>query len=184
VKKCSKCKLEKEINNFVKDKNRKDGYYPQCKECNLEYAKAYYLKNKNKINKRHRHNNKIYHAKPENKIKRQKRENQRYKTDINWRLTNILRSRIRSAIKNNQKSGSAISDLGCSIEKFKLWIEMNWKDGMTWDNHGLYGWHIDHIIPLSLFNLSIREEFLKASHFTNLQPLWAKDNLIKQDKIL
>lgn len=54
---------------------------------------------------------------------------------------------------------------------------------MNWDNHGRRGWHLDHIIPISSFDLSNREEFLKAVHYTNIQPLWAIDNLRKSNKI-
>jgi hypothetical protein len=55
---------------------------------------------------------------------------------------------------------------------------------MTWDNYGMYGWHIDHINPLSSFDLSDRNQFLEACHYTNLQPLWAQDNLIKSNKLI
>lgn len=103
--------------------------------------------------------------------------------DIQFKLKVKLRSRLSDAIKNNYKSGSAIRDLGCSVEKFKLWLEMLWADGMSWDNYGKDGWVIDHVKPLSSFNLDNKSEFLKACHFSNLQPLWAKDNLIKSDKI-
>ncbi len=60
----------------------------------------------------------------------------------------------------------------------------NTKDTMTWDNYGLYGWHIDHIKPLASFDLTDREQFLEACHYTNLQPLWAEENLSKGNKII
>ena len=53
---------------------------------------------------------------------------------------------------------------------------------MTWNNHGLYGWHIDHIKPVSKFNLLDLEEQRRAFHYTNLQPLWALDNIRKSNK--
>ena len=86
------------------------------------------------------------------------------------------------AIKSSQKAGSAVRDLGCSIEDLRTHLEYKFQKGMTWENRGKYGWHIDHIVPLSKFDLSKKEEFLKACHYTNLQPLWAKDNLKKHNK--
>ena len=91
------------------------------------------------------------------------------------------------AIKSNQKTGSAVKDLGCSIEEFKIYIESkfyNRKNGeaMTWENWTKDGWHMDHVIPLSNFNLTNREEFLKANHYSNLQPLWTEDHLEKTIK--
>lgn len=106
----------------------------------------------------------------------------RYATDLNYKLGKVLRSRIKSAIKANCKTGSAVRDLGCSIDELKLYLESRFQPGMTWENWGKTGWHIDHIKPLSKFNLEDREEFLKACHYTNLQPLWAKDNYKKRDK--
>jgi len=99
------------------------------------------------------------------------------------RLANTLRSRLSKAIKFKNKSSSAVKDLGCSIEELKKYLESKFQPGMTWENYGVYGWHIDHIIPLASFNLSIPDEFKKACHYTNLQPLWAKDNLKKGAKI-
>lgn len=108
---------------------------------------------------------------------------ERYAKDINFRLRIILRARLRAALKYNCKIGSAVRDLGCSIEDFKLYIESKFQEGMTWDNYSYEVWHIDHIKPLASFDLTIREEFLKACHYSNLQPMWAKENLTKKDKI-
>jgi len=99
------------------------------------------------------------------------------------RLATNLRSRLRDAIKRNQKSGSAVRDLGCSIEFLKKHLEDQFTEGMSWSNYGRYGWHIDHIIPLDSFDLTNREELLKACNYTNLQPLWAGDNLRKGSKM-
>jgi AraC-like DNA-binding protein len=86
------------------------------------------------------------------------------------------------AIKDNWKSGSTIRDLGCSIVELKRHLEDQFDDNMSWDNYGLDGWHIDHIVPLASFNLTDEDQFKKACHYTNLQPLWAKDNLSKGSK--
>jgi hypothetical protein len=81
------------------------------------------------------------------------------------------------------KSGSAVRDLGCSFEKLKRHLESQFQPGMTWKNYGLHGWHIDHIKPLVLFDLTNRKQFLEACNYKNLQPLWAKENLSKKGKI-
>jgi len=104
-------------------------------------------------------------------------------TDIHYRLAKQLRDRLKKAIKNNYKVGSAISDLGCTIQELKIHIEKQFKNGMTWKNHGYKTWHIDHKIPLDSFDLTNREEFLKAVHFSNLQPLNWLDN-IKKNKYI
>jgi hypothetical protein len=103
----------------------------------------------------------------------------RYRQDIQFRLGVLLRSRI----SNLFKTGSAVSDLGCSLSELKRHLEDLWKPGMTWDNYGLHGWHIDHIIPISRVDLTDPEQFRKVCHFTNLQPLWSSDNLSKGNKI-
>ena len=72
--------------------------------------------------------------------------------------------------------------LGCTIGELKIYLEQQFKPGMTWENHIIDGWHIDHIRPLSSFDLTVLEQYKQACHYTNLQPLWAKDNLSKNDK--
>ena len=104
----------------------------------------------------------------------------RYRTDPNFRLRLRLRTRLNEVVKGRVKAGSAVADLGCSIEELKKYLERQFQQGMSWANHGQ--WHIDHVIPLCSFDLSNREQFLKACHFTNLQPLWAEENMSKGAK--
>lgn len=74
--------------------------------------------------------------------------------------------------------------MGGSVEDIKNHIESQFMEGMTWGNHGVRGWHIDHIKPCASFDLTDIEEQKKCFHFTNLQPLWAHDNLVKNGRIL
>lgn len=87
------------------------------------------------------------------------------------------------AVRSGAKAGSSVRDLGCSIEDFKNYIETKFVPGMDWENWSRDGWHLDHIRPLSSFDLTDRNQFLKAVHYTNFQPLWAKDNLSKGSKL-
>ena len=105
-----------------------------------------------------------------------------YHDNINYKIADILRTRLYKALKNNQRVGSAVRDLGCTIKELKKHLESQFQPGMNWRNHTLDGWHIDHIKPLSGFDLSDSEEFKEACHYSNLQPLWAKDNLSKGNR--
>lgn len=108
--------------------------------------------------------------------------NTKIKVDLQFKLKSYLRNRLNKAIANNYKKGSAVRDLGCTIDEFKTYIENQFVYGMSWENwgneHG--GWHIDHIIPLYKFDLTDREQLLKACHYTNLRPLFIKDNLSRR----
>ena len=109
--------------------------------------------------------------------------------NIQYKIISRLRIRLCKAIEIHQKGGSAVKDLGCSVNKLKIHLQLKFyrrhKNGeiMSWDNYGLHGWHIDHIKPLSSFDLSNPEELKKACHYSNLQPLWAEDNLKKSNKV-
>ena len=94
-------------------------------------------------------------------------------------MKKIIRSRIADKIKYKSMKSSDI--LGCDWKTFKQHLESQFEEGMTWDNHGINGWHYDHIIPLS--SAKTEEELYRLNHYTNLQPLWAEDNLRKSDKI-
>mgnify|MGYP006283861595 CR=1 FL=1 len=191
-------KYEKQLAKYRKDRN--------IKSC--EYCKIDFLANKinqNFCNKtcarkfRESENPEKYKQKAkENRLKRldkireyrNKRKPIRNKYELNKRTTDIeykmllnIRSRINMALKNNSKYSSTIDLLGCSIEYCKQHLESQFKEGMSWDNHGIDGWHIDHIIPCSTFDLTIKENQKKCFHYSNLQPLWAKENLEKAAKL-
>jgi hypothetical protein len=103
---------------------------------------------------------------------------ERKKIDIQFKITSKLRASLSSALKrkNNSKTSSTFNLLGCTIDKFINYMEDLFAPGMTWDNHGLHGWHIDHIKPCAAFDLTRKEEQKQCFHYTNLQPLWAEDN--------
>jgi hypothetical protein len=143
---------------------------------NKEKCKLWRINNKERI--------KQYLETNEKRIKIRSYHYNKFKlnNDLNYRIAFNLRCRIRSAVKTNVKAGSAVRDLGCSISEFKQYIEKKFERGMSWSNHG--EWHMDHIKPLASFDLTNRKEFLIASNYTNYQPLWAKDNIRKSDKIV
>ena len=95
-----------------------------------------------------------------------------------------VRRRLHLALNGKFKIRTTLNLIGCSWEKLKLYLESKFETGMTWDNYGYYGWHIDHIIPVSNYDLDNLEELKKCMHYTNLQPLWATDNMKKGGKIL
>jgi len=111
---------------------------------------------------------------------------ERYDNDIQFRLSHNLRTRTSAAIRgyNKKKAGSSVTDLGCTLAEFIVHLENQFAAQMSWDNygHGKDCWTIDHIKPLSRFDLSIREEFLEAAHYTNLSPMWFLDNIKKGNK--
>ena len=152
----------------------KDGYLNQCKTCRDKTRKP---------QKTNTEANRLSFQKNKDKIKEARRI--RYASDIGFRLSCNLRNRLGKMIRGKSKNGSAIKDLGCPIEELKSHLENMFKPNMTWENYG-FGkdkWNIDHIVPISFFDLTDRSEFLKACNFKNLQPLWHIENIRKSDII-
>ena len=167
-------------------KEYRRSYYLAHREQELGKQKTYRKENAEKIKAYSQSSVRKQYLKQYNKqyqpeYQRKYIKNRR-KTDINFYLRDRLRSRLSKAVKRGQKSGSAMNDLGCSISELKEYIESKFQLGMTWENRGKE-WHIDHIIPLSNFNLQNRQEFLVANNYSNLQPLWARDNIQKSNLI-
>ena len=145
------------------------------KERKKERMKEYYLKNKERIKER----NKKYRL--ENKERRNRHTRERKKTDPNFRLRIVLRKRIYNALKQKVKSKRTMELLGCTIEELWTNIESQFKKGMTRENHGQ--WHIDHVKPCASFDLTDPKQQEQCFHYSNLQPLWALENLSKGAKI-
>ncbi len=99
--------------------------------------------------------------------------------DLNFRIMHVLRCRLGKYLRGDCRI-SAVRHLGCTVEELRLHLERQFRDGMTWENYGRHGWEIDHIKPLALFDLTDPSEAAEAVHYTNLQPLWAADNLAKR----
>jgi len=106
-----------------------------------------------------------------------------YKTNPNYKLAKNLRSRLTTALKHGRgaKSASTLQLLGCTVDELKVKLESRFHPGMTWDNYG--EWHVDHIKPCASFDLSDPAQQQLCFHWTNLQPLWALENLQKSDKL-
>lgn len=168
----SKCK------NCIKEKQRK---YSVNKKSIISTAKKdYYLKNTEVIKQRKKSHNINLDAK---RKARRKWENEKLKISINYRLSKNLRKRIFNAMKSSGIVKSMYTEqlIGCSISFLKSYIETLFSSEMSWDNYGL--WHIDHIFPLSKTDLTNKQELLQVMNYKNLQPLWARDNIRKGNKI-
>jgi hypothetical protein len=151
----------------------KGEYYKLHKKEHQLWAKAYY-KSRSDYFKRLQSKYQKTHKVQYNKYRRERRID-----DINFKLRYYLSNRIRGCLKLKYKFTHFNNLLGCSVEQLKQHLEQQFKPGMSWENYGYYGWHIDHIRPCASFDLSKPDKQKQCFHYTNLQPLWAKDNMSK-----
>jgi len=177
-------------------RNDTQKYSSWCKICEAERNRIYASENKESLKatqkayqQKHKENILLRHKEWIKENLESHREyrrvymGDRYKNDINFRLANALRSRVRGAFKSGgEKAEKTMELLGCSVQHVKDHLESQFTEGMTWENQG--EWHIDHIRPCASFDLTDPEEQKKCFHWTNLQPLWAQDNLRKGAKIV
>ena len=166
-------KLHREVNKEKLKQNSKE-WYQNNKSRQAKRMKEWYKINRDKVRKQH----KDYYQ--NNKEQIEKQRNKRLKTDIKFRIRKNLKTRLYQILKGNSKSVSILKIIGCSIEFLKNHLETNFTNGMSFSNYGK--WHVDHIKPCASFDLSKPKEQRKCFHYTNLQPLWAIDNLQKGSK--
>jgi len=207
-KKRNEIQKEWRLNNQNKVKEYRKKYYNENPEKFIKISsnyrrknpekikkqlREYYYKNKEKSNER----SKLWREKNQ-EIKKEYQKNwkninrqnirnyikNRYDNDILFKLITNSRNRIVQFLKtkNVNKSSKTFEILGCTPKELKEHLEKHFTEGMTWENHNYNGWHIDHIIPLS--SATTKEEIIKLCHYTNLQPLWAEENMKKSNKLI
>jgi len=200
---CTKCCQAKPIDEFSHDKQRKDGRYPHCSACQKKKIDRWVSQNKDWISEYHVNYYRTHKKEvQEYKIKtrhhsamymRQWRKDhsphlkdykKRYHRDveskqIEYRILHSLRGRLLQALNGTIKTKRTMEFIGCSMTQLKSHLSSQFQNGMDWDNYGRKGWHIDHIIPCSSFDMTNLDEQKKCFHYTNLQPLWWLDNCRK-----
>lgn len=164
-------KYREKNKGYFKQKNQE--YYLRNREADLLRQKAWKEENKDHLiqyrKSRKKEANEVY----------RKYKKERYHKDPVFRLKCNLRRTVSQLFSGKRKSKKTLEMLGCSFEEAKAYIEAKFKPGMSWDNYGK--WHIDHIVPLS--SGKNEEELIKICHYSNLQPLWALENILKSNKM-
>lgn len=177
--------LVKDRQRYQVKKDKLKNHYHQNRDEILSRRKELYSENKESYRLAARR--KYQKRKIENPdgIKKERRDfYERHKNDPQYKMRRSIRwgvARISRALKT-KKDICSLDYLGCSLDELKVHLESLWQEGMTWDNYGVRGWHIDHIKPLDWFAKNSSNPW-EANYYTNLQPLWAKDNLSKGSKL-
>jgi len=173
-----KYKTEEE-RRLAKNESQKK-YYRKNKKYYAEKIKEYYKDPNSDYKEKHLAYKRGDKAKKQRIINQKKRE----KKDLFWKISRRYGSYISYSMKRygGVKAKKTKEILGLEIEDFRKYLEKKFKPGMTWENYGK--WHIDHIKPVSKHDLKNEEDIKRCYHYTNLQPLWAIDNIKKSNKIL
>lgn len=184
---CSKCKIEKIMDEFswrIKYKTKRK----MCKICVSDMKKIYKEKNKERFDKL----SKEYYLNNKTKIIKDntQRAKNRRKVDIGYKIMCNCRSRLQKYISGKAKSDQSQKLIGCTRDFLVQYLESKFTEGMSWGNYGNPNgdhsgcWHIDHIRPCSSFDFTDTEQQKKCFNYTNLQPMWAIDNIKKSDRII
>ena len=188
-KRCTKCSEIKEFKDFVPQKAGFMGFKAQCKSCDLKYDKNYQsqtnLRSERDKTPESIQYRKDYISKNKDWWRKYEREYRysRRQEDMFFKIKGNISSRLSDLIQNRGLGQRTVELLGCDKDTFLNHLESQFTEGMTWENYGLKGWHVDHIIPISSYDLTNEDEVKKSCHYSNLQPLWWQDNLEKGNKI-
>jgi hypothetical protein len=185
-------KKREENPEFWNEKNRAS--YAKHAEKRRLYRKEYVKNFPDKVFETNRKQNKKRYAsgkaqaynkefRRKNREKLREYERNYRKTDINRNISLKLRNRINAVLRYNKKSKPTEDLLGCSVSELAIHLESRFEEGMTWEKFLRGEIHLDHIVPCALFDLSLSDEQAECFHFSNLQPLWATDNLRKPKHI-
>ena len=179
---CNKCKESKPIGEFRKVKVFPDGHAYDCRDCHNEsnrYYAQFHKDQKALTNRKWKENNRDEWRKRHAKAQRI-RNAKRLPQDV---IANGVRSKVHRQLTMGKYGKRTFDLLGYSVEDLMAHLEKQFKPGMSWDNYG--EWHIDHIIPKVAFNVSSYDDFdfKRCWALKNLQPLWARENHMKRDKL-
>jgi len=172
---------------IVRERNK------QYRRVNPEYDKQYKKENAEKVKEYEKQYRKANPEMFREKAKRWREANPERAREVKKRyrranplvrVAENLRKRVRNVLMGISKAAPTMELIGCTIEELRHHLESQFTDGMTWDNYGYRGWHVDHIIPCSAFDLTDPEQQKECFNYTNLQPLFAEDNIRKGAKIL
>lgn len=172
---CSRCKIEKLKQMFHKNSKSKDGFATQCKDCHRVVARQSMANKRIKLGRSFftEESRKAHSQMVSNNIIAKRKNDPLFKLSDNTRK--LIYISLRS--KNIVKSSKTTQILGCDFEFLHLYLEMQFKPDMTWGNFG--EWHIDHKIPVR--SAKTIQDVYELNHFSNLQPLWGKYNILKKD---
>lgn len=190
---CSRCDQIKTRDGFGPDKRNRTGLQSGCRQCDnnkqQEYRRTDHgrdMRNisdiKYRLSNKGRQKHKEYKQSDHGRFIRSKSRKERLRSDPKFKMTEILRNRLRHAIRRTKhgsvvKSARTLDMLGCSMDEFIKHIEQQFQPGMSWENHG--AWHIDHVLPCASFDLTDPAQQKTCFNFSNMQPLWAEDNIKK-----
>lgn len=180
MKACINCKTEYPEANYLYKKDSRTGNQVnsvQCKPCFQDKV----CKNKRSYYEANRATFAEYNAKPENKERRNLRKKERKVKEPQFKTVESLKTRIHEVLRG-YKNCSSSKLLDCTRTQLYTWLAYNFTDDMNWDNYGLY-WHIDHVVPISRFNVLNTTEQNLCFNWSNLRPLKKEFNMSKSDKI-